>query len=390
MVLIERENSLMNRLKNKVTICSIGLFFCFLHFTTPALALEFPPEAPVHEKLDILDEWLTELSEQSEFNGAVSIVMNGSPIFMNAYGVDGSKQGGELDLDSSFNLASVSKHFTAMAIVLLKADSKLVYTDPISKYLPELSMYSEVSVLDLIHHTSGLADYIEMAGDFSKDVFTTEDMLLIFQEQQPPLLFSPGSQFDYSNTGYVLLAEIVARVSGMPFEDFMNKRVFQPLGMSNSQVFNLLSESEPEKRVFGFERRQGWFRNKTEPNDLNFYDGVVGDGGVYASVQDLSLWHQALTNNTLVSQRDYKEVYQSGVLTDGSKTGYGFGWVVIDEQQVEHDGSWQGFSSYIYRNHRTGDLVVVLDNSTNHASQSDEQYGFGPIVHEIIKLQQSL
>ena len=125
-------------------------------------------------------------------------------------------------------------------------------------------------------------------------IFTTAEMISLYQKYQPSLHFRPGTKFEYSNAGYVLLAEIIERVSGATFQNFMASHIFMPLHMNDTQVFNLLSESEPSKQVYGFKRKYWIFGGKTEHQDLNYFDGVEGDGSIYSSAHDLNIWHTAL------------------------------------------------------------------------------------------------
>ena len=130
-------------------------------------------------------------------------------------------------------------------------------------------------------------------------------------------------------------------------------------------MFHLLSAQEPNNLVYGFNRRFKLFGGEKQPQDLNYFDGIVGDGGIYSSAFDLYLWHQALQAGTLLTDADYREAYHPAILTDGSQSRYGFGWVLNADNTVEHAGGWQGFATYIHRNREKDELIVVLDNSSN-------------------------
>ena len=267
---------------------------CSRVFITPLQIQETQSATPGND-FEALDRWLQSLHESKRFNGTVLIGDSERILFSRSYGFEGPESTSALTESSAFNLGSVSKQFTAMAILLLEHEGKLSVSDLLRDHVPEMDIYPEITIEQLLHHTSGIADYMRLAIKHKADrkLFKTTDLITLFAEHQPPLDFRPGTKFQYSNTGYVLLAEIVARVSKQTFEAYMFDNIFKPSGMAESQVFNRLSTSEPRDRVFGFKRN--WLnRAKTKPHDLNNFDGVAGDGGVYASARDLHRWHQVL------------------------------------------------------------------------------------------------
>lgn len=348
-----------------ITFIFLALLFLVFHSVRiPSLKIE--AELPRNKKIEIIHKWFESLYEEGKFNGVALLAKEGEVIFSTAYGYDGADSSNQLTTHSSFNLASVSKQFTAMGIVLLKDQKKIEYQDKVADHIPELGMYKDISIDHLLHHTSGLPDYmqLEAKNKNKNDLFTTKDMISLYQTHKPELKFKAGTKFQYSNSGYVLLAEIIERVSGTSFQQFMATHVFEPLKMHDSQVYNLLSDKEPEKRVYGF-KNKSLFSRKKELRDLNYFDGVAGDGAVYSSAHDLYLWHKALSDGVLVDKDIYEQAYIPAQLSDNSSTRYGFGWVINDDNSVEHAGGWQGFTSYIYRNLDNDDLIVILDNSSN-------------------------
>ncbi|MDH5518027.1 MAG: beta-lactamase family protein [Gammaproteobacteria bacterium] len=356
-----------------------ALLVLFLGLRVPNLSI--PDTASANEKTTILDKWFHRLHNSDKFNGVVTVLKQGELVFSGVYGLDGIDHPSELSLHSSFNLASVSKQFTAMAIVLLNQRSKLDYQDKLSLYIPELSYYNDITIQHLLHHTSGLPDYIKLALKHRSDegVFSTPEMISLYKTHQPKLNYKPGTQFQYSNTGYVLLAEIIQRLSGQTFQQFMADNIFKPLNMNNTQVFNLLSEIEPDKRVYGFAYKYWIFGGSKQLKDLNYFDGVAGDGAVYSSAYDLNLWHEALRDGTLVSKENYQMAYTPAKLENGTNTKYGFGWFINDDKSVEHAGGWQGFTSYIYWNIDNDDVIIILDNSSNTLRVNAIGYRFNSI-----------
>lgn len=356
-------------------ILKIGIFiiivllvlFVVTFFALRIPSLEIDVQSSKKEKLLALGKWLQRMHESGKFNGTVLLSKNAEVIFSESYGNESVEALKPLTEHSSFNLASVSKQFTAMGIVLLHEQSKLKYTDKLSEHIPQLACYKEITIQHLLHHTSGLPDYMQLAEKHSNQdaIFTIQKMVTLYQQHQPNLNFEPGSKFQYSNAGYVLLCEIIERVSGRSFQSFMSTNIFRRLKMRNTQVFNLLSKSQPENRVYGYKNRWWLFGGKKLSQDLNYFDGVAGDGGIYSSTHDLYLWHSALNDGALVSNERYNIAYAPALLNDGSKTKYGFGWFINSDGSVEHAGGWQGFTSYIHRNLEEDELILVLDNSSN-------------------------
>jgi len=337
----------------------------FLELRIPRL--EIPGNTSESNKLKILNEWLELLHKIDKFNGTVLLSQQGKILFSKSYGLDGAEISSQLTDHSSFNLASVSKQFTAMGVVILNDQSMLSYKDKVSDYIPELSYYKGITIQHLLHHTSGLPDYMEQTAKnrSDADIFTISEMITLYKSNHPNLNFEPGTKFKYSNVGYVLLAEIIERVSGSSFQNFMADNIFKPLHMNDTQIFNLLSGDQPDKRVYGFGRKYWLFGGKKELKDLNYFDGVAGDGGVYSSAHDLNIWHEALRDGVLVSNETYKITYTPARLGNGSQTKYGFGWFINGDNTVEHAGGWQGFTSYIHRNMEKDELIIILDNSSN-------------------------
>ena len=318
-------------------------------------------------KIEELEKWLKERYEKKEFHGSVLLAEEGKVIFHKQYGYEDIENKDKLSSHSSFNIASLSKPFTAMAIMLLEQDNKLDYDDEITEYIPEWNYLSGITIKHLLQHTSGLEDYIALTDEYwdEEKVFTTDEMIKLFEEYQPKARFNAGEKFEYSNTGYVLLAEIVERVSKEEYANFMQKNIFKPLNMNDSAIFNKLSPKETlEHRVYGFGRAED-LDNPKVLNDLDYLDGVAGDGGVYTTASDLLKWSRAIKKGTLVSKENYKKAFEYAVLNDGSRSDYGFGWNLNEDGSYNHAGEWIGFSSYMSQDVKEDKLLIVLDSSTN-------------------------
>lgn len=351
----------------------------FLALRIPALDLE--GSSSQSEKLKDIDNWLSYLNQLGKFNGAVLLAKSGDVIFENYYGSSRADSSEQINAHSSFNLASVSKQFTAMGIVILKSKSLLEYDDEISKYIPEIDFYEGITIRNLLHHTSGMPDYMRLVTKYraGEEILTVSELISLYAKEKPKLNFNPGEKFEYSNAGYVLLSEIIERASNQTFSRFMEENVFMPLGMRDTQIFNLLSDSHPGNRVYGYSHKYWLFGGRKQPKDLNYFDGVAGDGAVYSSANDLALWHKSLQEGKLVPKEQYEVAYQPARLLDGSSTKYGFGWFLNSDNSVEHAGGWQGFTSFIHRDLESGDLIVILDNSSNTLRVNSVGYRFNSI-----------
>jgi len=347
--------------------------------------------ATMEEKLRSIDRWLLALSKKKRFNGAILISKDNKPDLMKTYGYQDFKREKLLTHQSSFRLGSVSKQFTAMAIMILNNQGKLKYDDSVQKYLPSFP-YSDVSILHLLTHTSGIADYMNLAlkeyfslftkigfymnqsmvnlfydGEPSeyKDhytILTSNDVLNMIGKYRERRLFLAGEKYVYSNTGYVILSLVVEAVSGQTFESFLDKEIFVPLNMENSSFWNLFTlPGKLSNRVEG--------TNGKRLNDYSWMDGVSGDGSVFLSIEDFLKWDRALKNHTLIPQSKFDKALVPFVSSKGDTTFYGFGWSLSKEgTSISHGGSWLGAVTYIYRKLDTDAMFVLLESSTSKYS----------------------
>jgi len=302
------------------------------------------------------------LVKEMEFSGAILVAKNGEVVFKSALGFADSNCKVPLTTRSSMNLASVSKLFTAAAIMILSENSRLQLDDPAAKYLPELAYAPGITIRHLLHHTGGLPDIydiLEKGWDKSK-IASNEKLLSIFARQKPQPLFEPGEKMEYSNTGYIVLASIVEKVSQLPFYRFMDDHIFIPLEMSDSFVYYRTMEKFPRSaRVYGLRRDNGAFAL----DDLIYCDGMRGDGNVYSSVEDLFKWDRALYGEKLLKPETIRMMFTPGRLNNGALTDYGFGFGISDKGRVvSHGGAWVGFRSLLVRYLDREDTIIMLIN----------------------------
>jgi len=314
-----------------------------------------------------LDSIFSRYNKKGIFNGTVLYAEHGKIVFNRAYGYSNFRKKEPLTTTSTFQLASVSKMFTAMAIMILKENNKLLYDDSLTKYIPEFP-YSGITVRQLLHHRSGLPRYMSLTDkqwDISKPV-NNEDVIKLFVEYKPDKYYKPDERFHYCNTNYILLASVVERITGKTFDMFVKENIFAPLSMDNSFVYNLRSDTLVHYRVEagtpGY-RSRGW--RMIEMGDY-YLNGVMGDKGVYSTVEDLFKFNQALDSGTLISLSSLKEAFVPGSpRSKRQKDNYGFGWRIRTEMDstAYHFGWWKGFRSYYIRDMENERAIIALTNT---------------------------
>jgi CubicO group peptidase (beta-lactamase class C family) len=320
-----------------------------------------------------LDTLFNHLYSSGKFNGNVLVAEKGNIIYQRSFGLANESTREKLTSNSIFELASVSKQFTATAIVILKEQGKLQYTDPIDKYIPELSLYHKVTIRNLLNHTCGLPDYMNLMDSvFDKHkIATNNDIIAVLAKYKLPLDFEPGTRYAYSNTGYALLATIIEKASKQNYGDYLQEHIFFPTGMKHTFVYTRrLHPKEVKNYAYGYVKDSlgHWALPDHLPNtDLVVWlDGVVGDGAVNSTTGDLLIWDRALKANKLVSQSSAAEMFTQTVLPDGKKINYGFGWGVsispLFGHTIDHTGGWPGYITYIERDLSTDRTLIMLQN----------------------------
>jgi len=292
---------------------------------------------------------------------SVGVVQDGALTQALAFGLADLERGRALDSHSVFNLASVSKQFTAFAVLLLEQDGKLRLDDPVAKYVPEIAASSPgVTLRHLFHHTGGLRDYIEMLymkGRGDADGTTIHETVQLLGRQTRPNE-APGVEFDYSNTGYFLLGVVVARVSGKSLAEFSRERIFAPLGMKNTSIVDRYPAPIPQL-ARGYAPTETGFRI-----DETGWE-QVGDGQVHSDVHDLALWDDNFYTGKVGGPALIARMLEVGLLNDGESTGYAAGLNVFESRGfgwVTHGGSWVGYRSSLVRVPSERLSAIVLCN----------------------------
>ncbi len=309
------------------------------------------------------DTLLKYLHQRKGFNGNVMVVHNGLKILQKSYGYADFRNKTILTGQSNFRIGAISKQFTAMAIMMLQESGKLAYDDSVSKFFRGFP-YPQITIRQLLTHTSGLPNYGEYFAKVvltSKYKFTSptnQDVLLWLINEKPKLYFKPGESWLYTNTGYVLLALIVEKASHQPFFRYLQERIFKPLDMTNTLVYDKKRITKIPHRVYGFRRKQRLY-------DKHLFDRIFGDSNLYSSTEDLYKWDQALRTERLVKKTTLDEAFSPTPYFKGFfKKNYGFGWHLNKEQQIAfHSGSSGGFRCSIMRGLDKDNCVVLLTNN---------------------------
>lgn len=329
-----------------------------------------------------LDSLFRTLYKAGDFNGCVLIAENGKPIYQKSFGYADFTTKRLLDNQTMFELASVSKQFTAMAIMQLHQAKKLSYDDDITQYLPQIP-YKHVTINNLLHHTSGIPDFLGWNG---KQIDTTKinydnDILTSLVRNAPPLEFKPGERFAYSNTNYVLLALIVERISGMTFGDYMNQFIFSPLQMTHTKIYHRRADSIKEKDyamgyIYDPYKKRFIVNDSIPANHYQYYfDGIAGPYGISSNTTDMLKWDQALYTDKLVSKKEQEAAYQPSKLNNGKIASlmglpYGFGWLILPEKDYTgkrymHTGGYPGYMTLIARYPDKDKTIIILTNMWN-------------------------
>lgn len=302
------------------------------------------------------------------FSGCVLIAEKGVILYEESFGWENHENKDSLTIESSFQLASVSKQFTAAAILLLVQEGKLQLEDTIRKFYPELPYYN-VTIHHLLTHRGGIDKYTNICDNHYREKgidppahFTNDSVISLFSRLNVRAIRKPNEKYDYSNTGYVLLAAVVEQVSGSPFHQFMKNNFFNPLGMKHTWING--DGIEHEHRARGYYK--SWNRW-----DEGFLDEVSGDKGVYASVGDMFIWDRALRKGEIISGEIQKIAFTaySDELVGKKSWNYGYGWRIVDfpdgARAVFHNGWWHGYTSTFYRGISDDVTIIILCNKFN-------------------------
>jgi CubicO group peptidase (beta-lactamase class C family) len=338
-----------------------------------------------------IDAIFASLKSSDAPGAAVLVVRNGRTVFSRGYGVTDLHARHPIDAKTNFRLASFTKQFTAACIMLLARDGKLHYDDHLTDFFPEFPEYGKsITVRNLLNHTSGLPDYDELLMKQYPDTppekvpQILDAGVLKLLEQQTTGEFPPGTKWEYSNSGYAVLAMIVEKVSGRRFGQFLQERIFTPLKMTNTLAYEK-GKNEVPHRAYGHTKKDEAKKEATkqggttkgeawQETDQSPTSAVLGDGGIYSSLDDLAKWDRALRDHTLLTEAEMRPaltpVQPSGgpAKLEEATVSYGFGWFLDPyrgHKRMSHDGSTIGFRTTIQRFTDDGLTIIVLANRTD-------------------------
>jgi CubicO group peptidase (beta-lactamase class C family) len=358
----------------------IGLTVVVLH------AAPVARNRPLASEIDAI---FAPLIQRGDPGLAVVVKKDGNVVFEKGYGVRELRSRAKIDPATNFRLASVTKQFTAMAIMLLVHDGKLHYDDHLTDVFPDFPEYGKsITIRNLLNHTSGLADYEELmeareksgVAKWTPEHQIQDDEVLELLKSERAGRFAPGTRWEYSNSGYVVLGLIVAKVSGMPYREFLQRRIFGPLKMDETLVYQK-GLNKVEGRAYGHSKENG----KLVETDQSSTSATLGDGGIYSNVVDMAKWDEGLNKHALLSEEEMRPALTPVRLPDGNlparpgdegsgnsaqrpSVSYGFGWFLDPYQghaRNYHDGETQGFRTTIQRFVNDHFTIVVLSNRTD-------------------------
>jgi CubicO group peptidase (beta-lactamase class C family) len=317
-----------------------------------------------------LDTLFIKKAKKQGFNGAVLIAQKGVTLYQGFFGYANLSQKDSLTLNSSFQLASISKTFTATAALLLAQDGKLNLSDSIQQFIPSFP-YHGITIENLLSHRSGLPNYMYCFEEKRKTntIEPCNDTILKWFEEANPLpapYNKPDRSFNYNNTNFILLASIIEKVSEMSYAEFMRTRIFEPLGMTHTFVDTIAPENILNCRTSG---HQG---NKLRARE--FYDGVYGDKGIFSSVGDMNRWYFALHSGCLLNKQWLAEAFTPRSFERKSRHNYGLGFRLMTDPDdmkkvhyVYHGGWWAGYSTMFWMDLEADVVIIVLGNRKNNS-----------------------
>lgn len=305
------------------------------------------------------------MNDYSWFNGNIMLIKNHRVIYQHCQGYANFRTRELLTPESAFELASVSKQFTAVAILQLYERGQLDIDDKVNNYIPELT-FDEVTIRHLLNHTSGLPNYMQIVEDsWEKPYYPdNEDMIALLVDEKATLLFRAGTTHSYSNTGYAILASVVERVTKQSFTRFLHENIFEPLEMYNTFTSAELIDSTIQVKHIALGHRM--IRRGLLSITPSVHNRILGDKGIHSTLEDLYKWDQALYSDKILSQETLKQAYEPTMLNKKSNVPYGFGFRTGDvegERYVFHHGLWEGFRNAFVRYINRGDAVIILNNA---------------------------
>ena len=302
--------------------------------------------------------------QKKRFNGNILVAHHGKIIYENSHGYADLKLKDTLHLNSVFQLASVSKQFTAMAIMILEERKLLSYKDTIQKFYPDFP-YKNIDIRQLLTHRSGIGNYLYFYPKY-EDIsnINNQRLMEIIAIEKPSVYYKPNSRYDYSNTGYAILAAIVEKVSDLSFAKFITKNIFEPLNMKHSYLYQVGTMDTIKNITKGHHPTLGY----AKPLE---YDKVLGDKGIYSTIEDMFKWDRSLYSNKLVSLSTIEKAFTPAKIKYKRERPYGFGFRIKEYSDslkiAYHGGWWRGYNSLFVHVPETESTIIIFANRVNRS-----------------------
>ena len=377
----------------KILLCLVTLLLVFLIVSASRT------QSSRDQTATALDTIFSPLANANSPGLAVLVRKDRQAVFERGYGARELRSFAKIDPQTNFRLASCSKQFTAMSIMLLVHDGKLHYEEKLTDVFPDFPAYGKtITIRNLLNHTSGLPDYEDLMAAAEKrngvalwtPTCQIQDAeVLDLLKQEAACKFAPGTQWSYSNSGYVVLGLVVAKISGKPIREFLRERIFAPLKMSQTVAYQK-GINEVTYRVYGHSRKGSTWKE----TDQSPTSATLGDGGIYSSLTDLAKWDEALAEHTLLTENEMQPALTAGQLStgaqpkwpansdrpEGTPVSYGFGWFLDpyrNHPRMWHYGDTVGFHTYIARFPDDHLTIIILANRTDLDPESLAAKGSG-------------
>ena len=332
-----------------------------VHTDTARASRPISPEE--FQRISTLSDDFYSRLERGGFNGAFLVAKNDSIIYERYRGYENLRTRKPIDEHSAFHLASVSKTFTAMAVLKLMEEGRISLDTPVTAYLPTFP-YAGVTIKMLLDHRSGLPNYLYFMAMPAyhwnrKEYLTNDSLLAVMTRYKPPMTSRPGTRFHYCNTNYAMLALVIEKITGIPFPQYMKQTIFDPLGLKDTYICTVDDLPAAMPSYLGNGRLEPW----------TFLDGVYGDKNVYSTVRDLLKWDYALRHDFL-TKATLDMAYAPYSFEKPGIRNYGLGWHMFlypTEKVIFHNGYWHGNNTVFFRLLKEGYTIIVLGNRYDRA-----------------------
>jgi len=359
----------------------ILIIIFFINLLSSSLNGLMPDPIKSESTSDKVNKLLSRLIKEKEPGAAVLVILKDQIVFKKGYGVTDLRTFNPINSQTNFRLASLTKQFTAAAIMLLVREGKIKYETRLTEIFPDFPAYGQkITIRHLLHHTSGLPDYEDLMSPYNGQEPVEEiqikdrDVLVLLKQTSSPR-FEPGTRWAYSNSGYVLLGLIIEKISGQPFDEFLKEHIFLPLGMERTLAY-IRGKNKVSQRAYGHSKKKG----KWEESDQSPTSATLGDGGIYSNLEDLAKWDRALRYQTFLKKEELELLLTPVVVDgpapvepDGTPAAYGFGWFLNPwrgHARMWHYGITSGFRTAIQRFLDRQLTVIVLANRTDLEARS--------------------